>query len=85
MVSVVALLCAAMIAQSDCSVDNAIDVIRLPDVTSELNCVQGAVATLASLEPIQEVRIHEQQDDLVKRRSMRRIMARRMKAATVRA
>jgi hypothetical protein len=37
------------------------------------------------LEPIQEVRIHEQQDGLVKRRSMRRIMARRMKAATVRA
>jgi hypothetical protein len=49
MVSVVALLCAAMIAQSDCSVDNAIDVIRLPDATSELNCVQGAMATLASL------------------------------------
>jgi hypothetical protein len=39
----------------------------------------------APLEPIQEVRIHEQGDDLVKRRSMRRIMARRMKAATVRA
>ena len=37
------------------------------------------------LEPIQEVGIHEQRDDLVKRRSMRRIMARRMKAATVRA
>jgi hypothetical protein len=49
MVSVVALLCAAMMAQSDCSVDNAIDVIRLPDATSELNCVQGAMATLASL------------------------------------
>jgi hypothetical protein len=46
MVSVVALLCAAMMAQSDCSVDNAIDVIRLPDATSELNCVQGAMATL---------------------------------------
>jgi RHS repeat-associated protein len=37
------------------------------------------------LEPIQEVRIHEQGDGLVKRRSMRRIMARRKKAATVRA
>ena len=36
------------------------------------------------LEPIQEVRIHEQQDGLVKRRSMRRTVARRMKAATVR-
>ena len=49
MVSVVALLCAATIAQSDCSVDNAIDVIRLPDATSELNCMEGAVTTLASL------------------------------------
>jgi hypothetical protein len=49
MVSVVALLCAATMAQSDCSVDNAIDVIRLPDATSELNCMQGTMATLASL------------------------------------
>ena len=36
------------------------------------------------LEPIQEVEIHEQGLGLVKRRSMMRIMARRMKAATVR-
>jgi hypothetical protein len=36
-------------------------------------------------EPIPEVGIHEQGDGLVKRRSMRRIMARRMKASTVRA
>jgi hypothetical protein len=35
------------------------------------------------LEPIQEVGIHGQGVDLVKRRSMRRIIARRMKAATV--
>ena len=49
MVSVVALLCAATLAQSNCSVDNAIDVIRLPDATSELNCMQGTMATLASL------------------------------------
>ena len=49
MVSVVALLCAATMAQSDCSVDNAIDVIRLPDATSELNCMQGTMATLAAL------------------------------------
>jgi hypothetical protein len=49
MVSVVALLCAATITQSDCGVDNAIDVIGLPDATSELNCMQGAIATLASL------------------------------------
>jgi hypothetical protein len=49
MVSVVALLCAATIAQSDCSVDNAIDVIRLPDATSEMNCAQGTMATLATL------------------------------------
>jgi hypothetical protein len=49
MVSVVALLCAATMAQSDCSVDNAIDVIRLPDATSELNCMQGTMTTLAAL------------------------------------
>jgi hypothetical protein len=49
MVSVVALLCAATMAQGDCSVDSAIDVIRLPDATSELNCMEGAMATLASL------------------------------------
>jgi hypothetical protein len=49
MVSVAALLCAATMGQSDCSVDNAIDVIRLPDTTSELNCMQGTVATLAAL------------------------------------
>jgi hypothetical protein len=49
MVSVVALLCAAAMAQSDCSVDNAIDVIRLPNATSELNCMQGTMATLAAL------------------------------------
>jgi hypothetical protein len=49
MVSVIALLCAATMTQRDCSVDNAIDVIRLPDATSELNCVQGTMATLAAL------------------------------------
>ena len=55
------------------------------------NRIPGRRATCRSplqisiLEPIQEVRIHEQRDGLVKRRSMRRIMARRMKAATVRA
>jgi hypothetical protein len=37
----------------------------------------------SSLEPIQEVWIQRQLFDLVKRRSMMRIMARRMKAATV--
>ena len=36
-------------------------------------------------EPIQEVRNHDQAVSLVKRRSMRRIMARRKNAATVRA
>src|SRR6185295_11237083 len=49
MVSVVALLCAATMAQSDCSVDNAIDVIRLPDSGNEVGCLQDAIATLASL------------------------------------
>jgi len=40
-------------------------------------------ACLLTLEPIQEVEIHGQTFDLVKRRSMMRIMARRMKATTV--
>ena len=37
----------------------------------------------SALEPIYEVRIHEQWLGLVKRLSMRRIIARRTKAATV--
>jgi hypothetical protein len=45
----------------------------------------GAVlpASTQNLEPIQEVEIHEQRLSLVKRLSMMRIMARRMKAALV--
>ena len=60
--------------------------VLLPSVSSS-TWLQGFNSSKAggALEPIQEVRIHEQQDGLVKRRSMRRIMARRMKAATVRA
>ena len=49
MVSVYALICAATVAQSDCSVENAIDVIRLPDAENSLNCFQGAMMTLAGL------------------------------------
>jgi hypothetical protein len=49
MASVYALLCAATLAQSDCGVANAIDVVRLPDTANEQNCWQGAMATLASL------------------------------------
>ena len=40
------------------------------------------VVTQRALEPIQEVGIQEQWAGLVKRRSMMRIMARRMEAAT---
>jgi hypothetical protein len=53
--------------------------------TAGKSCAGNLTRRLTDLEPIQEVRIHEQRDGLVKRRSMRRIMARRMKAATVRA
>ena len=46
--------------------------------------IQNALIGCAHcLEPIQEVEIHGQTFDLVKRRSMMRIMARRMKATTV--
>ena len=49
MISVYALICAATVAQSACSVENAIDVIRLPDADTSLNCFQGALMTLAGL------------------------------------
>ena len=49
MVSVFALLCAATVARSDCSVGNAIDVIRLPDTANELSCLQDTMVTLAPL------------------------------------
>src|SRR5262245_18567186 len=49
MVSVYALLCAAAVAQSDCSGENAIDVIRTPNAENSLNCLQGAMMTLATL------------------------------------
>ena len=49
MLSVYALLCAAAVARGDCSVDNAIDVIRMPDAANELNCLEDTVVTLAAL------------------------------------
>jgi hypothetical protein len=49
MISVYALLCAASVAGSDCSVENAIDVIRMPDAENELNCLEGTMMTLAQL------------------------------------
>ena len=49
MVSVYALICSATVAQSDCSVENAIDVVRLPDADNPMNCLQGAMMTLAGL------------------------------------
>jgi ABC-type cobalamin transport system permease subunit len=50
-------------------------------ISALVSLVAGAVL----LEPIQEDWIHEQRVGLVKRLRMRRIMARRMKATTVRA
>ena len=49
MVSVYALLCAATVAQSDCGIANAIDVIRMPDSESSVHCLQEVMMTLASL------------------------------------
>jgi len=49
MVSVYALLCAATVAQSDCGIANAIDVIRMPDSESSVHCLQDVMMTLASL------------------------------------
>jgi hypothetical protein len=49
MLSVYALLCAATVARGDCSVDNAVDVVRLPDSANEMNCLQDTMMTLASL------------------------------------
>ena len=49
MVTVYALLCAASVAGSDCAIENAIDVIPLPAVESDLNCLQDSMVTLASL------------------------------------
>jgi hypothetical protein len=49
MVSLVALLCAAGIARSDCSPDNAIDVIPLPAADNEMICLQQSMMTLAAL------------------------------------
>jgi hypothetical protein len=61
---------------------------RYDDVTwSALSCYAPPCATnqSLSLEPIQEVRIQEQRVGLVNRRSMMRIIARRMNAAADRA
>ena len=49
MVSIVALLCAAAIARSDCTQENAIDVVRVSDAADELSCMRESMMTLASL------------------------------------
>jgi hypothetical protein len=49
MISVIALLCAVGVARSECSPDNAIDVIRLPDAANEMACMQDTLTTLAAL------------------------------------
>ena len=49
MVSVVALLCAAAIARSACTKENAIDVVKLSDSTNELSCMRESMLILAAL------------------------------------
>ena len=49
MVSVFALLCAATIARSDCSKENAIDVLKLSETTDELSCMRESMVALAAL------------------------------------
>jgi hypothetical protein len=43
MVSVFALLCAATIARSNCSRENAIDVLKLSETTDEFSCMRETV------------------------------------------
>lgn len=65
---------------------SATDMRLTPMVTvSKMAGVPSRRLRRENLEPIQEVRNHDQAFSLVKRRSMRRIMARRKNAATVRA
>ena len=49
MVSVVALLCAAVIPRAECTSQNAIDVIGMGDAANELVCMRDSMMTLASL------------------------------------
>jgi hypothetical protein len=49
MVSVIALLCAATIVQSDCTRDNTIDVASLADAPDELSWMRDSMLILASL------------------------------------
>jgi hypothetical protein len=48
MVCVFALLCAATIARSNCSKENAIDV-KLSEATDELSCMRESMLVLAAL------------------------------------
>ena len=49
MVSIVALLCTAAIARSECTKENAIDIVQMPAVADELSCMRDSMTTLASL------------------------------------
>jgi hypothetical protein len=49
MVSAFALLCAVILAPSECTRANAIDVVALPDAPNELMCMQESMAIVASL------------------------------------
>lgn len=49
MIKVVALLCAATIPRGECTSQNAIDVIQMPDAANELVCMRDSMMTLAAL------------------------------------
>ena len=49
MVSVFALPCATTIARSNCSKENAIDVLKLSEATDELSCMRESMLVLAAL------------------------------------
>ena len=49
MVSVFALPCATTIARSNCSMKNAIDVLKLSEATDELSCMRESMLVLAAL------------------------------------
>jgi hypothetical protein len=49
MVAVIALLCAGIIARSDCTKENATDVVKLADAADELSCMRESMQVLATL------------------------------------
>jgi hypothetical protein len=47
LMKVLVLICNASLAPQDCTPENAIDVIKAPDATNEVNCAMQAQAYLA--------------------------------------